>query len=362
MLRLTLKWRSGRLSYPSPNDLKTEEIRWMVTYRTLILAVSDTQTLTTIAYGLDFWLIQKCSMSAYHYVIAINICLISCANFVLSLSLVREYWKAPASALLRVVGIAVIFGYLLKLLIYQGSRKDFPEYQPPLGMTSSALLLPATCFLDSEFADFYRSYTEAQKQTIGYPMKPWQFEELVIYVFNFVGLIAGLGRTLWQLQWDRHHRGSTRTYTRWQSLGIAFYKVQAVIVFLAVNVGAFVRIYSLKTWVNQSGWIKPGRTNNPENDWLAISQILPLILLATAFVAVSDQWTLKWYAQAQGQDGQKSNSSHGLLDFRHSTPAYSQHQQGSFVQDRVTSTPPRKVVHRDPGLRSTDQDYDSGRW
>ena len=44
-----------------------------------------------LGYGLKFWFVQKCIISAYHYAIVTDIGLISCANFVLIIALINKY-------------------------------------------------------------------------------------------------------------------------------------------------------------------------------------------------------------------------------------------------------------------------------
>ena len=296
------KWDKGQMSYRMIKDIKKPERHFMKAYRAWMLAVSDSQTLVVIAYWLNFWLIQKCGISAYHYEIAINIGLISCANFVLSTSIVKEYWKAPASALFRYMAILVIFGFLGTILNHQRSRIDFPEFLPPLSRNDSALLLPASCFLSSGFKDIYGNITEAQRQTIGYPMKRSQSYEFEFYLVNVIGLIISLARTIIQCIRDRHPEKEGRTYSTAKSVIVCLNKLQAICVFLAVNGYALWRIISLRRWVDHSEWIKPGRSKNPENDWLYNGQILPLVLMLAAWVIFSDEWTLERYAETSSPD------------------------------------------------------------
>lgn len=64
-------------------------------YQKILLAASDTQTFLSIAYWVNFYLDGKCTLSAYHYILAINIGLISLSSFVASTLTVRKYYDTP---------------------------------------------------------------------------------------------------------------------------------------------------------------------------------------------------------------------------------------------------------------------------
>lgn len=231
-------------------------------FRTFLLATSDTQMLLMFAYGLNFFLKQKCTISAYHYTIVLEIGMISCANFVLVTAFVSEYWKAPITAFLRSGAMLVVSAFMGVVLHRQNYRIENPEYLPPLSRKDSGILLPMSCFLDSQFKDIYSGLSTSVRQKIGYPMKPYQTWEFPLWIVTVIALAAGFVRVIEQLVTDRS--GKTKIYSLRKSLVSCAYKTVVVLLCGVVSVIAWMRIYFLKTWVGQSGWIKPGRKANPE--------------------------------------------------------------------------------------------------
>ena len=164
----------GRCITRQQRDVRACRRFFTKAFRTFLLATSDTQMLFNFAYGLNFFLIQKCTISAYHYAIVIEIGLMSCASFVLTMAFVSEYWKAPITGVLRWIVILVIVSFLGVELNHQRTRTEYPEYQPPFSRKDSAILLPASCFLDSQFKDIYSGLDTLVREKIGYPMKSYQ--------------------------------------------------------------------------------------------------------------------------------------------------------------------------------------------
>ena len=131
--------------------------------------------LLMFAYGLNFFLIQKCTISAYHYTIVLEIGMISCANLVLITAFVSEYWKAPITAVSRSSAILVVFAFMGVVLHRQNYRIENPEYLPPLSRKDSGILLPISFFLDYQFKDIYAGLSTSVRQKIGYHTKPGSF-------------------------------------------------------------------------------------------------------------------------------------------------------------------------------------------
>ena len=280
--------------YPPADERQGRQKIFDKAFRTFLLATSDTQMLFNFAYGLNFWLVQKCTISAYHYAIVVEIGMISCANFILTTAFVSEYWKAPITGLLRTVAMIVIFTFLGVVLEHQRTRVENPEYLPPFDRKDSAILLPASCFLDTRFKDIYSGLDTSVREKIGYPMKFYQYWEFPLWIVTVIGLAAGLVRGILQVTVDRS--GKAKTYNFWIGFVICLYKSVALVLVGIVNLIALLRIYFLKTWVDRSGWIKPGRVPNPENDWLENGQILPMLQLVMILVYIFNEYELDFYS------------------------------------------------------------------
>ena len=282
------------MHYPSAEERQGMQKIFHKAFRTFLLATSDTQMLFNFAYGLNFFFIQKCTISAYHYAIVIEFGLISCANFVLTMAFVSEYWKAPITGVLRWIAILVIVSFLGVELNRQRTRIEYPEYQPPFSRKDSAILLPASCFLDSKFKDIYSGLDTLVREKVGYPMKSYQYWEFPLWIVIVIVLAFGLWGGIMQLMDDRG--GKAKTYNVMKGSVVCFYKVVVLVLVAVVSLIAWLRIYFLKTWVDRSGWIKPGRVPNPENDWLENGQILPMLQLVMIGVFVFNEYELPFYS------------------------------------------------------------------
>lgn len=140
-----------------------------------LLATSDSQTLLALAYGVNFLSAGKCDLSAYHFTIAVKIGLIICSNFVMSNFIIRKFWNVPLSAFLRYVSILLLIASLGWMTSYQNRRSN-PEWQPPSTRSSSAILLPASCFLDADLDIFKKIDNGTKLDNISHPMrKSWEF-------------------------------------------------------------------------------------------------------------------------------------------------------------------------------------------
>lgn len=292
MARVFRKWHkvNGELKMHYRPAKERQGIRKKIynAFRTYLLATLDTQMLLTFAYGLNFWLVQKCTISVYHYALVIDIGLISCANFILTIAFVGEYWKAPITSTLRFIVMLVIFSFLGYMVIHQRNQIENPEYRPSLSRKDSTVLLPASCFLDRQFKNIYSSLDISVRQKIGFSMKPYQSWEFLEWILIGFGLAFGFVRVIMQYLTDR--QGKTKTYRLWKGIFICSYKIAALVLFILVSLASWIHIYSLKQWVRRSGWIKPGRILNPEYDWLENGQILPMLQLVMILVYIFNEF------------------------------------------------------------------------
>ena len=259
--------------------------------RTFLLATSDAQMLLMLAYGVNFYLVQLCTISAYHYSVVIHMGLISCATFLIVIALVSEYWKAPFSATLRTIVMVVIFTVLGVLLNHQTTRVQSPEYQPPNSRKDSTVLLPMSCFLDPQFKDIYSSLASSVREEIGSPVSTWQSWQFPLWIVLLIGFVLGIIRSLIQLR--RDPAKNRESHRLWNSMVILFYKGLAWAISMIMIIIAWAHIYSLRSWVGRSGWIEPGRIPNPENDWLGNGQILPMLQLLMICIFISNEFELK---------------------------------------------------------------------
>ena len=276
-------------------------------FRTYLLATSDTQMLLMFATTLSFWLVQRCTISAYHYTIALNIGLVSCANFVMTTAFVTEYWKTPFTGGLRFLAMVVVSTIVgLVLSEQRKNRVENPEYLPPSSRKDSTILLPASCFLDTRFKDIYSGLSTSVREKIGYPMSRYQIWEFSIWILTVILLIAGFARTILQLRIDRG--GKAKTYNSWKGFVMCLHKGVALALASILTIIVGYRVYQLRSWVDRSGWIKPGRIPNPEYDWRENGQVLPMIQLLMIAVFICNEYEFRFYSPTLKTSSPRSSS------------------------------------------------------
>ena len=78
-------------------------------FESIILTCSDTQLFTGAAYALTLRYWGGCTITAYHYDIVSNMMLLTTATHLMSVTMVRDYWKYQFLAIVRIVCITGVF-------------------------------------------------------------------------------------------------------------------------------------------------------------------------------------------------------------------------------------------------------------
>ncbi|KAI0834023.1 hypothetical protein F5Y06DRAFT_301058 [Hypoxylon sp. FL0890] len=267
---------------------------------TLILACSDQQVFTGAAYALTLQFGKGCSISAYHYNIVANMMLLTCATHLISVTIVRNYWKFPWLALLRIACITFVFIATGLLMTNQNANSDmpFPTGVPDANVTDSSIFLPAVCFqtggptvlntvkeTTSTASTFFKD--NLAQSTPRNKIQGWNLYIMTL-LFYGAAIIAESIRFF--------RRGRTRPglrahiadrFRQYCGLGTPVRKIlQNVFLFyLAFGVGLSLAviiistkyIFDLRRWVDKSGWIELDEKNeNPENDATSFGQLVPI--------------------------------------------------------------------------------------
>ena len=136
-----------------PSSLQPGQSPWrkrgLTIFDRVLLSAADSQSFLAIAYWVSFYLEGRCTLTAYHYSLTLDVGLISCSTFVASAAIVHGYSDAPLAALLRYAAAFVSFFILGIYVIYQHGQVNAPEQWPSFKKSTSALFLPSACFLDS---------------------------------------------------------------------------------------------------------------------------------------------------------------------------------------------------------------------
>lgn len=294
--------------------------------RTFILGIADTQTIFIGAFLLSFAGSTKCSLTSYHFTVSVDQMLIALSAFVLSVALVRSYWRNPFAALLRLsLETASFIGVGLTLF----RQLDFaPDYPPPKGRKDSAILLPVACLLESGLRKRSEEVANQANATIGFgSISTWPLERRLfiplaaafiaahvsVLVRYVEGKIAKEDEALqkpsddssWyeiQYLWIRRQwlkvlnvcvaslrRHGVLTYWSDSRISITvMYWVLVVAFPLGTSIWVWVRVFQARNWVRESGWIAEP---NPEFNFWDAGQLTALGTIITVIMNVlSELW------------------------------------------------------------------------
>ncbi|KAI0880169.1 uncharacterized protein GGS22DRAFT_175697 [Annulohypoxylon maeteangense] len=266
---------------------------------TLILACSDQQVFTGAAYALTLRYWRGCTISAYHYNIVANMMLLSCATHLISVTIVRNYWKFPWLAALRVVAITCVVIVTGLLMANQNANTDipFPTGIPNANETDSSIFLAAACFQNNQHtvSDTFKETTSSAstffldnlaQSTPRNKIQGWNLY-IITVLFYGVAILAEI------IRWVRRGKsrpgikaGIAKQFRRCCSMGTVprkivqnvflIYLVGGVGLSFATTVISTQYIFGLRYWVDKSGWMERENNQNPENDAKSFGQLVPI--------------------------------------------------------------------------------------
>lgn len=136
-----------------PRDEKRESLgrKWVAfdlsqLFETVIISCSDQQVFTGGAYALSLRFWKGCTITAYHYNVIAKMLLLTCATHLMSVAIVRHYWRYPLLAFVRVVvitGVFIVTGLLLGN--QNATRAAFPTSVPTSTKANSLIMMRAAC-------------------------------------------------------------------------------------------------------------------------------------------------------------------------------------------------------------------------
>jgi hypothetical protein len=242
-----------------------------------------------IVYIINFIITGKCTLTTYHYYVALNSVLLACSSLVLILVTARHhYYKTFAGPLRFIVTLAsfVLLGIFIMYLAHKNREVKFPEMFPPYTRNDSAVLLPVSCFFDKDLVQRKNPYatevnppvlTDDQLNRMGPPIKTGYLPHITFYFFLLLFFIAGIFAQCC----------SRRRYKKAAKRADKFLKVFRVLTFvLCAFVNGFCIIQSgwLRGWVAASGWF----ANGGEGDMSTIGQIMAVGALVLFVVTIAD--------------------------------------------------------------------------
>ncbi|KAK7747656.1 hypothetical protein SLS62_008982 [Diatrype stigma] len=310
---------------------------------TTVIACSDQQVFTGAAYALTLRYWKGCTISAYHYNLIANMMLLTCATHLMSVTIVRNYWKYPWLAVFRVICISGVFIVTGVLFTNQNAREDppFPTALPLANETDSLIFLPAACFQSQQntATDTFQATTAnstAFWNTLklskpGNMIQGWNWY-VVILLFYGAAIIAecirfcrrGRSRPGWRSALARHlgrcfGRG---TFPRRVIQNVfLFYLAAGVGISVAATVVASQYIFGLRRWADRSGWIETDKGQNPENDFSSFGQLVPIwtsVMIIFSFAGiVSEKITRRNNRKHAGEERPPQDGTIAYLDPSH---------------------------------------------
>ncbi|KAH8894890.1 hypothetical protein GQ53DRAFT_820558 [Thozetella sp. PMI_491] len=282
---LDVIWYAIKLSGIKPRFTKKEKAQRNRFYslaeilESLVLSCSDQQLFTGGAYALvlRYW-------KGYHYNIVANMLLLACATHLMSVTIVRNYWRYPLVAILRVALTTALVLVTGLTLVNQGAAPTpsprFPTDVPSNDdMEGAGLLmfLPAACFQDltsnltdtlgNTFRDGEQFLNTVANRRPG--VHGWDYYIAILLCYA-LSLLAEAGR---YIRRGRDGQGWRANFVKRVRLSCAY-----VLRFPRLLRKAGTYIFQLRRWVAASEWVRLEGNRNPEDDPTTFGQLVPILL------------------------------------------------------------------------------------
>ena len=233
---------------------------------------------------------SACTIDAYRYNVLAYLLMMTIVSHMSSVLVNRSYVEG------QIMLSCVRFGLVLAQMIFAGyiysSRvtDTFPTGVPSQGHNTT-MVLPAVCFEypDAEpysaFADLPHSHSKDGAALTMY---------IMLFVFYGINLLITTAHVITYLEWPKftwkylhHNEERAERYSRFWWMGVC-----RGLLLLGANsmfVWALVRMYQLKHWMTNSGWMSPLNLQ-ADNEW-NFGQLLSVFMLAAAPMAVLEAWS-----------------------------------------------------------------------
>ena len=303
---------SDLISEPEPTSslwgsLWPSKHMWYEIFEATVFCIADSQILLCMALFIYFGVLGGCKTSQYHFQIGVNISLLACSIYLLSLCLIRRYWKSPVAAFIRVLCALTVHGYLAYIFNIRralGYTAVGGIRGPPADKRDSLLLLKAVCFLDKSHEDVFRPIRESPQLSDlvgGLDEAPLHSVDFVLWCFIFVAtaldlflkFVAALGRSMRKRRnraavgrggkadeghpWQVH----PRTFVAYLLL---LWAMCTVVVGLEISA-----LLKSREWMRKSGWM--AQQNADEQEVRTFGQVAALVAMVAVAIAMSDKVT-----------------------------------------------------------------------
>ncbi|PSN74541.1 hypothetical protein BS50DRAFT_615414 [Corynespora cassiicola Philippines] len=289
----------------APKETKNEQ--WYDLFESILMLTSDSQMVLGIALCINFALVGKCSISMYHFQMGVNILVITCANALLTLVLIRDYWRTPLSAVVRLTAFGMILyflGEILRALHHREEEIGAAERLPPSDRMNSLILLGAACFLDPDPLKKLALISDQQAQSVGRLTKDtiWSSERVLWLlivggsILAFLYRVGDLVRPFWKVRRDEHAYDimEKKASSRWWPIFCFWVCAITWLLCIVTTVWQGNYLFSLREWVFNSGWMKSDEyLGNEEAHAATFGQLAALFAMTGMVIMAFDQWELK---------------------------------------------------------------------
>lgn len=317
----------------------------------LILSCADAQLLLNLAFGVSLNSELQCSVSTYHYFVALHMVVVGMLTTAFAILLVRTVYKSYVfSTLARIVVLAVC------LTILTESNADFTETLSPLptihetrallstiheklpadDQKDSLIVLTAYCIFEAAVNPIFNLTQEQEeyltKSGLHRNIRHQSRTIAGMFIFAAMGISLGPFFSRKHSTKEAHQALDERTLRfrrRFQySMFIAVPCVKGFIggVCLGLIIWNWITISILRSWVDKSDWLNR-EGGNPENDIQGIGQTAPLVALgAVGYTYLDGVWMM-------------ARKSHLFRRFRYDDNPNASRRSSIALQPLVEGTP-----------------------
>ncbi|KAH6686430.1 hypothetical protein F5X68DRAFT_276446 [Plectosphaerella plurivora] len=308
-----LAWRFFKLKWPHLAPAPNLHEKGQTLYRTwgtfslselfetVILSCSDQQVFTGGAYAISLRYWKSCTITAYHYNVIAKMLLLTCATHLMSIAIVRYYWRYKFLALVRVLVVIGVFIVTGLLLANQNATQEipFPTSVPPLTEINSPILMLAACFQDDE-SPFVRTITDSFKDREnaeqaflyarpGNKVEGWNLYLFILFCYG-LSCLAEFGHMIVRSEKRKRFfhkrlgikRGPSSKFgarfRRYAKYVFGVYLVACIALGCVTIIMQTIQIFRMRKWVRNSGWLENENGKTDEDEWSSFGQLVPMFL------------------------------------------------------------------------------------
>ncbi|KAL8383274.1 hypothetical protein RB595_006841 [Gaeumannomyces hyphopodioides] len=315
-----LKWKSTLTPEKKQERSGCVAVSLTALCETIVLSCSDQQIFTGGAYSITLRYFKGCTITAYHYNMVANMMLLTCATHLLSLTVVRDYWRYPWLACIRVLITIQLFLTTGLLLSNQnGTEKIFPSDIPPPDAETAYMFIPAVCYQNGDTGlgrTFYQTAGQGANQFAdvvlnsnpGNKIQGWNWY-IMMLLFYLAAFLLEVFRSInrGSEHPGRKRHGLIRWLKRATMAGPKSSKVLGglgrglMILYLLGGLaisGATIfltsqYLFGLRRWARNAEWLEAneGTIKTSEDDATAFGQMVPMLLSLLTVFALFQKWS-----------------------------------------------------------------------